>query len=90
MKEEELKKIISKSTVATSDDFLNHLMHRIDTERELKKASFLGSFKSVLIACSILGLITKNVWLIGHVERFNDIPFFSKFQLAICRGKKWG
>ena len=57
MKEEELKKIISKSTVATSDDFLNHLMHRIDTEKELKKASFLGSFRSVFIACFILGLM---------------------------------
>ena len=61
MKEEELKKIISKSTVATSDDFVNHLMHRIDTEKELKKASFLGSFRSVFIACFILGLMTTFV-----------------------------
>ncbi len=54
MKEEELKKIMSKSTIETSDDFVNTLMNTIEVDQEIKSTSFLWSFKPILITCSVL------------------------------------
>ncbi|WP_109301059.1 hypothetical protein [Aquimarina sp. AU474] len=54
MKDDQLKKIIQKSTIETSDDFLNNLMHTIENQKNVKKSSLWWSFKSVLIACTLL------------------------------------
>ncbi|MBG6129562.1 hypothetical protein IWQ47_001135 [Aquimarina sp. EL_43] len=54
MKEEELKKIMSKSTIETSDDFINTLMNTIEVDQKNKETSFWWSFKPILITCSIL------------------------------------
>lgn len=54
MKEEELKKIIQKSTLETSDDFINKLMHTIDAKEEERKVFLWNSFRPVLITSSIL------------------------------------
>ncbi len=54
MKEESLKKIMQKSSVETSDDFMNTLMNRIDTSKEKKKIAIWNSFRYTLIATLIL------------------------------------
>lgn len=56
MKEEQLKKIIKKSTIETSDDFINDLMVSIKKSQEVEEKYFWWSFKPVLIACAILVL----------------------------------
>ncbi|WP_298540087.1 hypothetical protein [uncultured Aquimarina sp.] len=57
MKEEELKRIISKSTVETSDDFINNLMNAIEVQEQTKKVKVWWSFRTILILCSILILL---------------------------------
>lgn len=57
MKEEELKKIMQKSTLKTSDDFINKLMHTIDVKEEKRKMSLWNSFRPVLITSSILLIV---------------------------------
>ncbi|MDH7444379.1 hypothetical protein [Aquimarina sp. 2201CG14-23] len=56
MKEEELKKIMGKSAIETSDDFINKLMDTIEKDQKVEKISFWWSFKPVLIVCSSLVL----------------------------------
>jgi len=54
MKEEQLKKIIKKSTVETSDDFINNLMESIEISQKASKPSFWSSFKPTLIFSALL------------------------------------
>ena len=70
MKEEDIKKILSKSEIETSDDFINKLMNRIEVEKEHKKIPFLSVFKPVLAVCAILGFI-----VILMLTKLLDIEF---------------
>lgn len=54
MNEEQLKKLIQKSTTETSEDFVNQLMTAIEAQEKVKKARVLQSFKIVLLACTVL------------------------------------
>ncbi|AXT55140.1 hypothetical protein D1815_04980 [Aquimarina sp. AD1] len=69
MKEENVKKILEKSTVETSDDFINKLMKKVDVQQNTKKSSF-WSFKIVIVACSILLFIA-----IGSLHNFPEHNF---------------
>ncbi len=57
MKEEQLKKIIQKSAIETSDDFLNNLMHSIEAKQKMRQPSFWWSFKTVLMICMLLVMV---------------------------------
>lgn len=57
MKEDQIKKIIQKSTVETSDDFINTLMQLIEAEEKVKPTSVWWSFRTILILCSLLTMI---------------------------------
>ncbi|WP_299217279.1 hypothetical protein [uncultured Aquimarina sp.] len=74
MKEENLKKLISKSTVETSNDFINNLMNAIEAQKETKKMSFRFSFKMVLLVCSTLTLILSGLLfnILGKESRLFD------------------
>lgn len=61
MNHEELKKIIGKSTIETSDDFINTLMSNIEVNQEVKKTSYWWSYRSVIIACTILIVIITHI-----------------------------
>lgn len=76
MTEEELKKIIGKSKIETSDDFVDKLMHTIEVHQEAKKISFWWSFRPVLIACTILAL---TVAFILFKFLSSDSDFLSSF-----------
>ncbi len=75
MKEEELKKIIQKSTLETSDEFINKLMHTIDVKEEKRKMSLWNSFRPVLITSSVLMvMITFIFYKLLQVEsRFLEV-----------------
>ncbi|WP_299180027.1 hypothetical protein [uncultured Aquimarina sp.] len=75
MKEENIKKILEKSTVETSDDFINKLMKKVDVQQKAKKSSF-WSFNIVIVACSILLFI-----VVGSLYNLSEYDFkiFSSF-----------
>lgn len=89
MKEEELKKIIRKSKIETSDDFINQLMNTIEIDKEVSKASYWWSFRSIIIGCTILVLAitfilfkflnSDNILL----NNFTDIPKTPIFIMVI-------
>ncbi|GGG12255.1 hypothetical protein GCM10011344_11210 [Dokdonia pacifica] len=54
MKEESLKKIMQKSTLETSDDFINNLMDTIEVSKQQQKIRFWNSYKFTLITTLIL------------------------------------
>ena len=54
MKEEQIKKIIKKSTIETSDDFVDGLMAAIAKDKEAKNTYVLSFSKPVLITCIVL------------------------------------
>ena len=54
MKEESLKKIMQKSSVETSDDFMNTLMNRIEVSKEKRKIKIWNSFRYTLVATLVL------------------------------------
>lgn len=54
MKEESLKKIMQKSSIETSDDFMNTLMNRIEVSKEEQKVTIWNSFRYILIAVLVL------------------------------------
>ncbi|MGY3794606.1 hypothetical protein [Aquimarina sp. 433] len=54
MKEEKFKELISKSTIETSDDFVNKVMQGIQLQKEVKKQSRFWSFPVIIIVCSAL------------------------------------
>ncbi len=74
MKEEELKKIINKSTVETSDDFINNLMNAIEVKEQTKN-NLTWSLKIVLITCFIL--IVLLLWVLPKVIDYKVFNFFS-------------
>lgn len=88
MKEDELKKIIKKSELKTSDDFINTLMHSIETSREAKKESIWWSFKPVMIVCTILLLlITMALFKLlsnenSFINSLMDVPKIPIFTLV--------
>ena len=52
MKEEDIKQLIQKSKVETSEDFINHLMQRIDEETQPSVQTLIGiSFRRLLAIC---------------------------------------
>ena len=53
MKEEELKKLVQKSAMSTSEDFTDRLMHRIETE-DVAETKVTWSFGRVWVAVLIL------------------------------------
>lgn len=54
MKEEELKKIISKSTIETSDNFIDEIISRVEENTKCKEAYHFWSFRYVLYTCLVL------------------------------------
>ncbi|MEM7186270.1 MAG: hypothetical protein AAF466_06395 [Bacteroidota bacterium] len=54
MKEEHIKKIIKKSTIETSDHFVEDLMTAIESTSEVRHASVRRYFKPVLVSCMVL------------------------------------
>jgi hypothetical protein len=54
MKEESLKKIMQKSSIETSDDFMNTLMNRIEVSKEEQKVTIWNSFRHTLVAALVL------------------------------------
>lgn len=87
MKEEELKKIMQKSTLETSDDFINQLMHIIDAKEE-RKVSHWNSFRSVLIASSVLLVVITFIFYkllqvqSSFLEIFSSIPKIPLFVMV--------
>ncbi len=65
MKEEDIKKIISKSTVETSDDFINNLMNTVVAQKKAKQKTFWWSFPVILVICSILTLLI--IGMFNHI-----------------------
>ena len=61
MKEEQIRKILSKSKVETSDDFVDKVMLKVDEERQLKLESKRVSFRPVLISSALLILVVTFV-----------------------------
>ena len=58
MKEEQFKKIIKKSSLKTSGDFINQLMSSIEANEERKKA-LKRLFKIVLSTIAVITAITS-------------------------------
>jgi len=75
MKEEELKKIISKSTVETSDDFINNLMNVIEVKEQTKNTIVSWSLKIVLLVCFILIMLV--LWVLPKVIDYDLFNVFS-------------
>lgn len=68
MKEESLKKIIQKSTLETSDDFINNLMSAIEVEQK-QKVTIWDSFKfSLSISILLIVIATGVLFKILHQE----------------------
>ena len=58
MKEEHIKKLIGKSKVETSDEFLNTLMHKVSVESAVRNKTKLSfPVKTLLSVCSLLIII---------------------------------
>ncbi|MBW1296460.1 hypothetical protein [Aquimarina litoralis] len=90
MKEEKLKEMISKSTIETSDDFINKVMKGIELQEERKKQSIFWSFPVILFVCSalilaIVGLLfyMLNIQNFMEYATFNSIPKTPVFLLVI-------
>ncbi|WP_281986386.1 hypothetical protein [Aquimarina aggregata] len=67
--EEKLRQLLKKSTINTSDDFINNLMHTIEDKHSAKSPSIWWSFKTVFIACTALVLIlTFILFKLIHIE----------------------
>ncbi len=91
MKEEQLKKIIEKSTIETSDDFINNLMSSVEMNQERKK-SLKRLFKTVLIVISILSIAISFILFqytgdknspINVLTHIPKTPLFVVFMIAI-------
>ncbi|WP_422106875.1 hypothetical protein [Winogradskyella sp.] len=90
MKEEQLKKIIQKSTVETSDQFINNLMSSIDHNQERKK-TLKSLFKRALIAISIVSIAMSYVLYqyldsensLGILPNIPKTPLFVIFMVVI-------
>ncbi len=57
MKEEQFKKIIKKSTLTTSEGFVDELMSNIKESKEVKNKYVLWQFKPILSICVVLILV---------------------------------
>ena len=78
MKDEQLKKILKKSTLETSDDFINNLMESIETSQEVPKSSFWSSFRITLIfSALLLCIISYTAFILTHSD-FIGLEYFSK------------
>ncbi|MEO1031150.1 MAG: hypothetical protein AAFX55_07080 [Bacteroidota bacterium] len=84
MKEEQLKKIIQKSTIETSDQFINNLMSSIDLNQERKK-TLKGLFKRALIAISIVSIAMSYVLYqyLGDENSLSILPNIPKTPLFV-------
>ena len=79
MKEDSLKKLIQKSTLETSDDFINNLMDTIEVSKQPQKVNFWNSYKFTLICTSILiifitGVLFKLLRQESALTIFKEIP----------------
>ena len=90
MTEEELKQLMQKSIIKTSDDFTDNLMQKIDTQAqaEKEKVVVLPSFNKRLLILSIIMIISSRIaYLILKKSAIIDIsvsktPLFLGFVLA--------
>ncbi|MCH2192814.1 hypothetical protein [Kordia sp.] len=79
MKEEQLKYLIQKSTVATSDDFTDMLMQQLETIEEVKPVRIISFQKIMLIA--IAGLLCISFVAYKYLAPFLS-EFFGKVQIS--------
>ncbi|RNC88339.1 MAG: hypothetical protein ED556_03910 [Winogradskyella sp.] len=79
MNEEQFKKIIKKSNLETSDDFINNLMSTIEVNKERKKA-LNKLFKITLFTVAVVTAVTSFIMFKylgdknGLVVIFTSIP----------------
>ncbi|GAA0721149.1 hypothetical protein GCM10009430_22100 [Aquimarina litoralis] len=89
MKEEKFKELIIKSTIETSDDFINKVMQGIQLQEEAKKQSLFWSFPVIIIVCTVLILmILGTLFYTFNTEYaiFSSIPRIPIFLVIIGIG----
>ena len=75
MKEEHLKRLLAKAKIETSDEFLNTLMHRVNSEFITSSTTkILFSVKRLLVVCSLLIAIVS---LITYIALKGNYHFFN-------------
>ena len=80
MKEEQLKKIMKKSSVETSEGFINDLMTSIEASQETQKTSYkkliwlVSLISSVTISGLILLIMKSNPVENTYLKFISDIP----------------
>ncbi|MEM6686646.1 MAG: hypothetical protein AAF617_12765 [Bacteroidota bacterium] len=94
MKEEQLKNLMQKSTVATSDDFTDALMQQLETLEETQPIKLI-SFRKI-VAFSIASLVILSLIAYQYVTPFlselsgsvqiNKTPIFAAFLLLCLLG----
>lgn len=89
MKEEKFKELISKSTIETSDDFINKVMQGIQLQKEAKKQSPFWSFPVIIIVCTALILMILGMLFYAFNTEyviFSSIPKTPVFLVIIGIG----
>ncbi|RZN84649.1 MAG: hypothetical protein EVB11_00945 [Winogradskyella sp.] len=79
MKEEQFKKIIKKSSIETSEDFINNLMESIEIHKKTQKTSFKAirlvlGIVSVIISCLVFLFIKSDSKENSYWEFMISIP----------------